>query len=381
VRERTISILKNADRRRVKPWQVLYRNGENKRKSKFFATQEEADAYAQARRMEMERFGLRALNLSDTVREEAQRGSELLQPYGKSLLEAVRFYIGHLEKTKRSCPIEALVEKFLWDKQSQGVSSTHLYDLKKRLERFAQAFPGRIVNTFESDEIGDWIMGLRLEPQTKLNYRRVLHSFFAYAVRKKYADNNPVTSTPKVRVPDHEVVIYSPEDLLSLLSKADSAIIPYLALGAFAGIRRAELLRLKWEDVRFDTGHIFVGGHIAKTGSRRVIPIADNLREWLQPYVGRQGKIVTDPWKLRLLMEETCDKAGVRWKPNGLRHSFGTYRIAQTQDIGKTSIEMGNSPSVILKHYRHLVTVEQAEVYWNIRPKVEEQLISLPAAA
>lgn len=374
---RPISITYNPQSGRTKPWQVRFRDGNGKRKSKFCATQEEADNYATTRQLELEHFGRRALNLSDAVREEALRGSELLQPYGQSLMDAVLFHIAHLERTKRSCPVEQLVEKYVWDKESQQVSPLHLYDVKNRLKHFAKAFPGKLMNAFEPEEIGDWIMGLRVKPQTKLNYRRVLHAFFTYAVRRKYADSNPVALTPKVRVPDQEIMIYSPEDLLSLLSKADSTIIPYLVLGAFSGIRRAELLRLKWEDIKFATSHIFIGAHIAKTRSKRIIPIADNLKVWLQPYMNRQGKVVEDEWQLRILIEEACEKAGVRWKHNGLRHSFGTYRIAQTQDIGKTSMEMGNSPNVILKHYRQLVTVEQATSYWAIRPESELKIIPM----
>ena len=32
----------------------------------------------------------------------------------------------------------------------------------------------------------------------------------------------------------------------------------------------------------------------SKTASRRIVPISDNLAEWLQPYAGREGKIWRD---------------------------------------------------------------------------------------
>ena len=131
----------------------------------------------------------------------------------------------------------------------------------------------------------------------------------------------------KVKVPDPDVVIYTPDELFRLLTHADTFIVPYLALGAFAGIRRSELLRLRWEDIRFSTGHIFLSADITKTGSKRTIPIADNLKEWIEPLAQAQGKVMTDTWKLRILIEKACEDAGVRWKHNALRHSFGTYRL------------------------------------------------------
>lgn len=289
----------------------------------------------------------------------------------------MRFYVGYLERTKRSLPIEELIEKFLWDKQTQGVSAKHLYDLTLRTKRLASAFPKRIVNTFETDEISDWLLGLRLNPQSKRNYQRVLHSFFAYAARRKYTDSNPVAAMPNIKVPDQDVVIYSPEEMSRLLTHADPFIVPYLVLGGFAGIRRAELLRLKWEDIRFPVNTIFLSSHITKTGSKRTIEIAANLKQWLLPLAQKEGKVITDAWRLRILIQEACDKSGVRWKHNGLRHSFGTYRLAETQDVGRTSLEMGNSPSVLFKHYRHLVTKDDAMAYWSIRPESEPNIIPI----
>lgn len=39
------------------------------------------------------------------------------------------------------------------------------------------------------------------------------------------------------------------------------------------------------------------------------------------------------------------DKAKkVKWKKNALRHSFISYRVAETQDVPKVALEAGNSP-------------------------------------
>ena len=55
------------------------------------------------------------------------------------------------------------------------------------------------------------------------------------------------------------------------------------------------------------------------------------------------------------------------WKKNGLRYSYGSYRIAATKDIATTSLEMDNSPQIIKKHYLEAKT--QAEAYINILPE------------
>jgi len=383
MRLRTVAIAKHPNVRKAKRWQVCYRDGNSKRKSRFFASRAEAETYADARRTELLNFGVRALTLPDSVRRDAQQALELLQPYGKTILEAVGFYTAYLERTAKSCRTEELLENFLWAKEGEKVSPRHLADLRSRLGRFCNAFKGRMVNSIEPSEIADWIRSLPVGSQTQHNHRRVIHNLFNYALLRKFVSQNPVKDTPLIRVKDTEVEIYTPEEMALLLEHADPRIMPYLTLGAFAGLRCAELERLQWQHVDFQTGYIRVGGDIAKTRSKRLIPILENLRQWLMPYAKPQGNIL--PVELqntfRDLIHRACQQAGIKKKNNGLRHSFATYRMAQTGDSAKTALEMGNSPGVIFKHYRELVTQEQASAYWNIRPTVEPNVIPMTAAA
>jgi integrase len=55
----------------------------------------------------------------------------------------------------------------------------------------------------------------------------------------------------------------------------------------------AELSRLHWNAIDLERGIIEVRAGQAKTASRRIIPISDNLRQWLQP-LPRQGAVAPD---------------------------------------------------------------------------------------
>ncbi len=113
-------------------------------------------------------------------------------------------------------------------------------------------------------------------------------------------------------------------------------------------------------------GYIKIAWDIAKTRQRRLVPISDNLRAWLLLHPKREGKITPDNHRRGITR---CSKqAGVPWKSNALRHSFGSYRIAEVQDAAKVSLEMGNSPAMLFKHYRELVTPEQARAWFGIMP-------------
>ena len=73
----------------------------------------------------------------------------------------------------------------------------------------------------------------------------------------------------------------------------------------------------------------------AKTARRRLIPIADNLAEWLRPYAGREGKIYNDlPQAYHWACQQTAIASGLpRWPQNGLRHSYASYHLALHQGL------------------------------------------------
>ena len=78
------------------------------------------------------------------------------------------------------------------------------------------------------------------------------------------------------------------------------------------------------------------------------------------------------PIGLRKRLEAVRAAAGFEtWESNAMRHSYGSYRLAQCHDAAKVSLEMGNSPAMVFSHYRELVKPKDADQYWSIRPAVE----------
>jgi integrase len=72
------------------------------------------------------------------------------------------------------------------------------------------------------------------------------------------------------------VSIFTPKNIALLLGKADATLRPFLAIGAFGGLRMAELQRLDWKEIDLDRGYITVDANKAKTRQRRLVPISDS---------------------------------------------------------------------------------------------------------
>jgi integrase len=95
--------------------------------------------------------------------------------------------------------------------------------------------------------------------------------------------SNPAAEIQKAKEIDAPPGILTVQQTARLLEAASPELLPYVAIAAFAGLRRAELERLDWSNIHFDDNLIEVTAQKSKTARRRFVKIQPNLREWLLP--------------------------------------------------------------------------------------------------
>ena len=152
------------------------------------------------------------------------------------------------------------------------------------------------------------------------------------------------------------------------MEAADAKLVPFIAIGTFAGLRRAELERLEWSEVDLESGLITVQAVKAKSARRRFVKIRPNLASWLAPYAARRGMVT--PGNCRKMLEATRVAAGIKhWPSNALRHSFASYHLAHFNDAAALALELGHTDAgLVFQHYRQIVKPKDAERYWNLSP-------------
>jgi integrase len=345
-----------------------------KRKRLFFETEAAAQAELRALQIKARRQGQAGLDIPDALRAMAVDCAGRLKPYGKTLADATVFYLHHLAAAE-SDRVEKLVDDYLRSQERGKLSARCLTDIRSRLGRFAQAFGERPVRTLGAGEIEEWLYGLHAggngpEPQTLVNWRATLHAFFGWGLRQKLVDFNPVAGVAKPKVVRTPPVIWTPDALDKLLRAAPAELVPALAVGAFAGLRTAEVLRLNWDEVSLERGLIEVRADKAKSARRRLVRIEPNLAEWLAPYVGKSGKVWPKGWRsYHEATAKLCRELGLEWVENGLRHSYASHYLAKFENAPALALSLGHvTPRMIFDHYREVVSPQDAEAYWRIRP-------------
>jgi Site-specific recombinase XerD len=341
-------------------------NGEGRRY--FFPLRRDADTKAQALRTERRNQGTNMLYFPERLRVEAMECAEKLKPFGKSLRDAVNFYLPRLQIENRTCTINALVQQMLNAKKRDGASERYLGDLRSRLGQFTVSFDGKNVSDFTNVEIDQWLRSLGVSAITRNNFRRALIVAFNFARANKFCIENPARETAKAKETRLRPQILTVDQAAMLLERAGPDLVPFIALGAFAGLRRAELERLEWNEVDLESALIEIPASKAKSASERFVKIEPNLAAWLEPHAQPRGNVA--PLNYRELLDAARYAAGIaRWPKNALRHSFASYHLAKFNDAAALSLQLGHtSPHLVFKHYRQVVRPKEAERYWQITP-------------
>jgi integrase len=295
---------------------------------------------------------------------------------GASLITAAKQYAQRNAFVSVRKTTVDVVEELLEAKEQDGMSVRYLQSLRSHLNRFARHFAMNI-GTITAAQIDDWLRRTGRGPRTRNNIRLSIVTLFNFAKAHGYISKAIATEADHVaKAKDRggEIGIFRPDELAGLLvgnhkkpTTLDDEAKLFVAIGAFSGLRSAELIRLEWEDINFVRGYIEVGKRKAKTATRRLVPIHENLMQWLEQYRDSAGPV--------FISEHAADRAiaqaknaGAEWPNNVLRHSYATYRLAQCKDAPRVALEMGNSPAMLFRNYRELADEKDAADWFGIVP-------------
>lgn len=242
-------------------------------------------------------------------------------------------------------------------------------------------------------------------PRTVKLIQGVLGQALGQAERWGMVARNVVTLTDRPREVQSERRTLTPEQTRTLLDAArgerlEAAFVLLLSLG----LRRGELLGLRWADIDFDNGVVTVAQALSRVGSRLVLGPPKTERSRRQVNLPREvasslrahrtrqaaeglllgdawhdtGLVLTteagapmDPSNFRRIFDRVTTKAGLSgWRPHELRHSCASILLAQGVPLEVVSRFLGHSSIRIT-----------ADVYGHILDPQSEQAAQAMSAA
>jgi integrase len=369
-----------------------------------------AMALAREKALEIERGHVSTLTLVGAEMESYLAAMKLTAEEGLTLEAAVRDYVAAYSLVKPTSliqvarqhqlqggrvieakTIEELLPEFLKSKRPKNLPEEggaqvdrHYQTLKNDLGRFRKSFSGRLLDV-SSSEIDLWLSGLKVtdrhgnvkpdakhvSERTRRNIYGSISNFFNWAKRKNFLPRERLTEIDYVDKPgkaSHIPRSFSASETQRLLDAVPARLVPIIVLCAFGGVRRAEVERLDWTDVRWDHDDIQIWADDAKTQARRLPPLLPNAKLWLKPFRNCTGPICPSPDRFTQVTE-MAKKLGLVWSHDVLRDGFISNRAAILKDLPRVAYEAGNSQRVIKESYLKLVSERDAKAYFEVKPK------------
>jgi integrase len=237
------------------------------------------------------------------------------------------------------------------------------------------AFGPMPLESITTAKVEAWIGTVRRSANTRQRALVLLHGIFQRARKVWGLPANPVADVEKPPVKrSGDIEVFSPEEVLALVRAADSGQDAAIFLtAAFTGLRRGELLALRWRDVDFAGSVVRVRASYAqgalttpKSGKVRSVPMAPDVATALAKlgqrelftgdddlvFLGKAGSYV-DGSALRRRYGAALTRAGARpLRFHDLRHTFGTRMIAKA-DIRRVQEWMGHANIETTMQYLH----------------------------
>jgi integrase len=277
---------------------------------------------------------------------------------------------------------DAAAEWLRFVEQDRDVKPSTLRDYRSVVRsRLLPAFGSLAVEELTPRAIEEWRAGLgdgrALTNRTRNKAVTILGGIMERA-RKVYGlPSNPVREVEKLRerYDATRFEFYSPEEVWALVraaaSEQDAAIF---LTAAFTGLRRGELIALRWRDVDFERSSIRVSGSYAngvltapKSGHGRVVPMVPEVAQVLAQLGQRRESAdeealvfesefggYLDGSALRRRFVAACARAGLRpIRFHDLRHTFGTLAVRGAESIVELQNWLGHAEVRTTMRYTH----------------------------
>lgn len=239
-----------------------------------------------------------------------------------------------------------------------------------------------------------------LSAQTVLHFHRVLHKALDQAVKWQLLLRNPADAVEPPKAERQQMTALSEAETATLLKTMEGTrlYVPVL-IAVTTGLRRGELLALRWSDIDLDKGQLIVARSLEQTKdglrfktpktdkSRRRIALAEVTLRTL-----RKHKAAQAAEKLRLgpLWEDNdlviTNPQGAPWLPDTFSGSFAGHirrhdvKPLRLHDLRHTHatqlLRQGVHPKIVSERLGHSNISITLDTYSHVLPGMQEEAIA-----
>ncbi len=255
-------------------------------------------------------------------------------------------------------PLSEHLADFIADISARGRCRKHLSNTKNRLQRLFAECNWIFLKEISPDSFNKWRARQAFSPKTANEYLGHANALFNWMERNGRLERNPLKIVGKSETRGKERYVrraLTETELATLIETSEKRALPYM-LAAYTGLRRGEIQKLTWEDLRLDEARPYILARASTTKNKKtaVLPLIPPLVEALKAWRARQDQIAGKVFRRGVPTAKTIlkdlaacgikgmDEHGRHLDFHALRHTFATM-LARA----------GVSPRVAMELMRH----------------------------
>jgi integrase/recombinase XerC len=261
-------------------------------------------------------------------------------------------FLSQSQGSDGSIECSAALQRWLGAKRSEECSPNTIRTYKGVVDLFLRRhnLTDAPVSAVRRDHCEAYIRQGDLSRATRRKRYRFLRAFFNWLIREGYLDASPLE---KVKAPKRGKKLPKAlrrEELKALCRKASPWFARLLRFAVYSGLRPSELGRLRWSDIDFERGLIYI--YQQKNGSESTVPLTDAARDVLKEMEAGEGLIFNREGRKGTSWTEHLSQRFLRLRREvGLREELSMY---STRHATATILcEEGVSPVFVQQMMRH----------------------------
>ena len=287
-----------------------------------------------------------------------------LSPFGLSVSKPERI---------ASQTLADAIADLLRAKEAARRRPAYIRSLRQYLALFSRGREQLLISSVSVSDLDTWFTSRGEAPATQASNVGRLSALFEFGVRRGWLLQNPCRRLERITVEPKPPRILTPAEAARLMEFAtisEPDALGWFSLCLFAGVRPNEADQIHWGSIR--DGTVTIDAAASKVRRRRIVHLMPAASAWLAFAQMVKARLPVPYGTRRRAVRRVRDAIGLdTWPQDILRHTAASYWLASVQDAGKVAHELGNSAGILLRHYRELVTKEDAARFWAIRPSGE----------
>jgi integrase len=295
--------------------------------------------------------------------------------------------------------VSGAVDRFLEAKRRDGLQESTVEAYEYKLNAFSRHTPtGAMVRDVQPDHVHSYVHARVNEGQdsereasnaTKRSRYRHVRAFFSWAVENELVDESPVDDVSKPRTEEKQKAFLKPDDVKKILraidahremregepgpTPRDTWVKEMIRVAVGTGLRRGELLNLRWGDVDLESGRLVVrnrDGFTTKNGHERTVPLRGDALETLRAMEEKRSPLDNEPvfvdanddvpkpdrvskrFKFYVRKAKLADREQLSF--HSCRHTTGSWLSMQGVPLRVISEILGHSNTQVTEMYSHL---------------------------